>query len=364
MLNLWLQYGLRLIVPMLLTLCISGNSMIDTTMFHGEEVFNLFTMANATMQGHTNSKEQIFLLEGEYYAYAPSVVKEGDTYHVFYCSNARKGKIKDSIYYRRCVKTDTGFIYSKPVEVLSAGNGWDSMHVCDPSVIAGDFMYQNTSYQYLMAYLGCSSTDNQDNKIGFALSNDCLNWNKVENLCISETFDEQSDAFQWGVGQPSVLTTAEGRLLLFYTSGSADLTCEKIKIFEDGNFDQLKEAGEFAIRNMAGDFISNADFAWNGGQLVTVCDRHPFSEGTLSDISDASDIYTADISSYEDLVSVEWKYIAGIDSCVTGFDKNHNACLVRDWNGCYQREVVLSVATQKQNYIKSLWTYRLYFIEY
>lgn len=363
MLNLWFQYGLRLIMPMILMLCISGNSLIDTAAFHKEEFANLHTMTDAAVQGYTDSKGQIFSLTGEYYAYAPSVVKEGDTYHVFYCSNAHKGKIKDSIYYRRCVRTADGFAYSKPVMVLSAGNGWDSMHVCDPSVIAGNFTYQNTSYKYLMAYLGCSSTDNQDNKIGFALSNDCLNWNKVENLCISESFDEQSDAFQWGVGQPSVLT-AEGRLLLFYTSGSAELTCEKIKIFKDGNFDQLRETGDFTIKNMEGDFISNADFAWNGDQLVMICDRHPFSEGTLSDISDSSDIYTADISSYEDLASGEWKYVAGIDSSVTGFDKNHNACLVRDWNGCYQGEVVLSVASQMQKYIKSLWTYRLYFIEY
>lgn len=361
--NFGFQFVLKQVLLIILTVCISGNPIANASIFNKEVLFHSSNISDIEMAGFTDIKGQIFSLTGEYYVYAPSVIKEGDIYHVFYCSNAHAGKIKDSIYYRRCVRTTNGFAYSKPVAVLSAGEGWDSMHVCDPSVTAGNFIYQHHSYKYLMAYLGCSSTDNQDNKIGFALSNDCVNWVKVENFCIAEEFDEQSDVFQWGVGQPSVLT-ADGKLFLFYTSGSADITCEKIKIYEDGNFDQLRESGNFTINNMIGDFISNADYAWNGSQLVMICDRHPFSEGTLSDISDSSDIYTADIATYEDLAACEWKHVASIDADVTGFDKNHNACLVKDWKGGYQGEVVATIATQKQRYIKSLWTYRLYFIEY
>ncbi|MBQ1993576.1 MAG: hypothetical protein II243_03815 [Lachnospiraceae bacterium] len=68
--------------------------------------------------------------------------------------------------------------------------------------------------------------------------------------------------------------------------------------------------------------------------------------------------------SYEDLFDCEWKYVEAIDSDVTGYDKNHNACLVKDWSGNYQSEAVVTVATQKKRYLKSLWTYTLYFIQY
>ena len=351
------------IVTIILIVCFSQSTILDSNIFGIKESAGSSVVSAVGVQGITDRKGQIFPVTGDYYVYAPSVIKEGNIYHVFYCSNAQEGKIKDSIYYRRCVSTGSGFVYSEPMQVLSAGEGWDSMHVCDPSVTMGDFVYRNNSYKYLMAYLGCSSNDNQDNKIGFALSNNCENWVKVENLCIAEDFDVQSDAFQWGVGQPSVLMM-DGRLLVFYTSGSADLTCEKIKVYESGNFDQLREEAAFTINNMEGDFISNADYAWNGSQFVMVCDRHPFSDGALKDVSDASDLYVADLSSYEELSVCEWKYVADIDSDVTGYDKNHNACLVKDWNGNYQSEAVVTVATQKKRYLKSLWTYRLYFIQY
>lgn len=358
-----LNTGLKRIVTIILTIYIGQSIILNPEIFSTKESAGLLSEAVADMRGITDMKGQVFPVTGDYYVYAPSVIKEGNIYHVFYCSNAHEGKIKDSIYYRRCIRTGSGFVYSGPVQVLSAGKGWDSMHVCDPAVTMGKFMYRNRTYKYLMAYLGCSSKDNQDNKIGFALSNNCIDWVKVENLCIAEDFDAQSDAFQWGVGQPSVLT-ADGRLLVFYTSGSADLTCEKVKIYENGNFDQLSEKATLTINNMEGDFISNADYAWNGSQLVMVCDRHPFLDGALKDVSDASSIYVTDLSSYEDLADCEWKYVADIDSNVTGYDKNHNACLVKDWHGDYQSEAVVTVATQQKRYLKSLWTYRLYFVGY
>ena len=358
MINLW-----KIIVTIIMIVFMGQGMILNPNILSMEESVDSSDISAVGMQGITCKEGQIFPVTGDYYVYAPSVIKEGNRYNVFYCSNADAGEIKDSIYYRQCVNTGNGFVYSESVQVLSAGKGWDSMHVCDPSVTRGDFVYQNNSYKYLMAYLGCSSKDNQDNKIGFALSNNCENWVKVENLCIAEEFDAQSDAFQWGVGQPSVLMM-DGRLLLFYTSGSANLTCEKIKVYESGNFDQLREEATLVINNMQGDFISNADYAWNGSQLLMVCDRHPFSDGTLKDVSDASDIYVTDLSSYEDLFDCEWKYVEAIDSDVTGYDKNHNACLVKDWSGNYQSEAVVTVATQKKRYLKSLWTYTLYFIQY
>lgn len=44
------------------------------------------------------------------------------------------------------------------------------MHVCDPTVIKMKTKYKGTTYNYVMFYLGCSTTNCKDNRIGIALS--------------------------------------------------------------------------------------------------------------------------------------------------------------------------------------------------
>lgn len=122
------------IVTIILIVCFSQSTILDPNIFGIKESAGASVVSAVGVQGITDRKGQIFPVTGDYYVYAPSVIKEGNIYHVFYCSNAQEDKIKDSIYYRRCVNTGSGFVYSEPVQVLSAGKGWDSMHVCDPSV--------------------------------------------------------------------------------------------------------------------------------------------------------------------------------------------------------------------------------------
>ncbi len=106
------------------------------------------------------------------YNYCPTCISNGHTLDIWYCANENSYSVRDSIMYRSVTILDNESTYSDEKVVLrSTPNSWDSYHVCDPSVIEGNFSYNGQSYKYLMAYLGCSSTDNQDNKIGIAVSN-------------------------------------------------------------------------------------------------------------------------------------------------------------------------------------------------
>lgn len=298
-------------------------------------------------------------VEGAYYNYAPTVIREGKTLHVFFCSNVTQKKVVDHILYKKCTITSQGIIEDEPVVVLSPGDGWDSANVCDPSVVKGHFTYAGYEYSYLMAYLGCDRTDCQDNKIGFAVSNDYIHWTKIDNYIITlDSFDKKSKIFQWGVGQPSILWK-NGRLYVFYTSGSVDGTCEKLRIYDNGNFDEPTILNELTINNMPGDIISNADFAWRGNKLYMICDKHPFSEGTLNIVADESDVYMTTIKEPSELAKCKWIKLDSINQDDTGYLKNHNTCFIRHSSGRYLKGYVISVANEKKKFIDSLWTYRL-----
>ena len=116
-----------------------------------------------------------------YYRYCPTVFVDGEgVRHAFYCHNRDKNVTVDYIYH---ATVDAAGNLSNEVVALSpcdtTGTGWDSYHVCDPSVIDGAFFYNGHTYKYLMAYLGVkgkagdNSSDGAkciNNKVGFAVS--------------------------------------------------------------------------------------------------------------------------------------------------------------------------------------------------
>jgi len=156
-----------------------------------------------------------------YFEYAPSAFLEGNYRYIFYCGNNQSGQIKDSIRLNKIGNQFkvTAFYFDKDV-INTNGFGWDSKHICDPSVIKGKFRYDNVNYKYAMFYTGSNDPYNNGthNQIGLAFSNNLENWVKRPNPII---YKNCSGSNCWGVGQPSVTSVdGKGQLLLFMTRGT------------------------------------------------------------------------------------------------------------------------------------------------
>lgn len=277
--------------------------------------------------------------ESTIYKYCPSSING----NVLYCSNlATPGEVKDGI----CIN---GY------RVLAPTSGsWDSVQVCDPSVVQGQYTYNGSTYQYLMAYLGCSTYDCTNNEIGFAVSNDLCNWNKVGKVV--------SSCGGWGVGQPS-LVVKNGTTFLFYTQGTPTLTSTLCRQLNSNDLSSVNLSEPVTVRNMAGDFISNADFAVSGDELYMTCDTHVnymFPAGALSNISQTQSVYvTSWNGDLGTLQSVSWNRVAAIGPGNTGHNRNHNGCFIRDGAGnLAERAILVSTADEVGDFKSNLWTYR------
>lgn len=114
---------------------------------------------------------KVFGFDGQNrYAYCPSVMATDDMTHMWFCGNPDENVFVDNIYHVTVASDGT---VSAPVSVLQPGGPgeWDSQHVCDPSVVRGEFAYDGHTYSYAMFYLG-SSLECYYNEIGVALADD------------------------------------------------------------------------------------------------------------------------------------------------------------------------------------------------
>ena len=294
-----------------------------------EEEVPLYTIKENTVNFDSN-------LSGVY-KYCPTCING----QVLYCSNAETpGEVKDGIY-----------LNNKKVLGTTKG-AWDSVQVCDPSVVAGDFSYKNESYKYLMAYLGCATYDCTANEIGFAVSNDLKNWEKTGRV-VSAVRDGC-----WGVGQPSLLNY-NGSIYLFYTSGTTAETTTYVERLDCSDLTSVRHMGKTKI-TCSYDFISNADFAYSNGYLYMTCDTHPFPSGALDFISSVQSVYSAPWDgSFDSLSSMNWEKIGSIGQSTTGHERNHNGCFFRDEYGGLESEMLyVTTADSVGSWSENLYTYR------
>ncbi|WP_028242754.1 hypothetical protein [Pseudobutyrivibrio ruminis] len=282
-------------------------------------------------------EEEVPLAGEQVYKYCPTCIDGA----VFYCSNeATPGKVMDGI----CCNGQ---------RVLATTKGdWDSVQVCDPSIISGDFSFNGSAYTYLMAYLGCATYDCTANEIGFAVSNDLVNWVKTGRVIWATR-----DGF-WGVGQPSLLNY-NGNIFLFYTSGSASQTTTYVEQLDCSDLNNVVHLGKKQI-TCRYDFISNADFAYLDGMIYMTCDTHPFPDGPLNFISAVQSVYSAVWDgSLESMDRLNWQMIARVGAETTGHERNHNGCFARDGSGrLLYRILFVSTADPIGSWSDNLYTYR------
>jgi len=319
-------------------------------------------------------KLQFTSVEKGIYNYCPSAMQMPDgTVYIYYCTNKNSYEVVDYIGCRKGTPTESGkFKWSLETIVLSPSHGsWDAHHTCDPSVIAGDFTYGGTSYKYLMAYLGCTSYDNQDNKIGLAVANSPEGpFVKVgTSPFIDFTMDPSFTGFQWGVGQPSLVSMDRaGKVCLFYTRGDKDGTREMVDEWDLSNLDAPVKIGTEKLSarglyNLGGgqDIMNNADFVCDAqnDRYYAVSDCHPNPKDAPDYIS--SHVRVTYFDKESDFSDILWNSVETISPKETDFPRNHNAGILRDEYGQMTENGYLTVFyTVSKTGDKSLWSYRIY----
>ena len=330
-------------------------------------------------------------LKGNFYNYCPTMRVEGDTLHVWYCTNKISGNITDYIGYRTAKKIAGNWRFSREKIVLGPTKGtWDARHTCDPSVIKGEFRLGHKTYNYLMAYLGCVTDDCKDNENGIAYSERIGGpWIKLDNnplIPYINSNDYPGPHVYWGYGQPTLVSIdKKGQCLIFYSVGAKE-TFTRAEHWDFSNLDKPEKIAETRIRddgyvNIEGnkDVINNADFAYDckNKVLYATGDMHVRGVDQPTYISNALPVLQAKLNHDERFPletlftkSYAWEPVGFIDQTVSGFPKNHNPGILSDIYGWLydQNELLIGYTVSDLNKThprrngiwQSLHTYRIY----
>ena len=307
------------------------------------------------------------------YNYCPTTIELDDgTRYVYYCTNQTSYEIIDYVGCRKGTPNKDGsYTWGAETVVFSPStNLWDSMHTCDPSVIKGSFTYNGTTYPYLMAYLGCTSTDNQENKVGLAVASSPEGpFIRVGTTPIVDfTKDTSSTVFQWGVGQPSLISRDKaGKVWLFYTRGDLNGTRTVVRECDFSNLNAPVLGNEVKVSTKGlveldgdDDIINNADFAYDSAKnrFYSASDCHP---NPSSEPNYISSHFRVNYFNGNDFAKASWKYLDTVGPNETSFARNHNVGLVRDEYGHTLSDGYLTVYyTVSVEGSTSLWSYRIY----
>ena len=302
-----------------------------------------------------------------FYNYCPSVMIEGRTMHIWYCSNEKSGNVTDYVAYRKGTLHDDGkWTFSEKKLVLGPGEkgAWDCRHVCDPSVVKGEFHYNGTVYNYLMAYLGCLTSDVTKNEVGIALAQSPEGpWIKPENINpIADFFSDynlsrtESNSGNpantaWGYGQPSLVSVdKQGQIILFYSAGTTTGTYTVAELWDLSNVNAPVEKHSLMVSNKGitnsgggSDVINNADFAYDPqtGRLYCIKEDFPYpTDNDINWIAGSNSIFYVEIGKdnalstriFEDY-NYTWTMAGKIDAGATGYKRNHNCAIVTDEYG-------------------------------
>lgn len=294
------------------------------------------TTASAEVTWDLESLREVYNPEGRFYTYAPSVVRDGDTEWMWTCHNDESNVIKDHIYMTKLV--DGEVVESRSVLQAAPAPAWDSFHVCDPSVISGQFRYDGDRYGYAMFYLGNDLDASAHNQIGVAFAKSPEGpWIKYPEPIV--TFDRTD---QWGVGQPSAVSLARGsgRVMLFYTRGDTSTRAYQ-QVLNLTNMDQARVSEPTLIttaglvgRDGGPDWLNGYDMAFDRTRqrFYAVREQHPYPDRNPWWIGPAVQVASIDARSIR-RGGGTWTVENTINEELTGHPRNHNAGLVRTWEG-------------------------------
>ncbi len=295
------------------------------------------------------------------YAYCPSAIETEDgSIHIFFCGNPQAGIMVDNVFHIE-IKPDGTQTQARSVLQPTPGE-WDSFHCCDPNVIEGQFLMNGTTYRYAMFYLGVDKGDCKGNEIGVAFSNDlgAASWTKYPGQFIA--FSGNRDT-SWGIGQVSAISMdKKGRVLLSYSRGEPSGTrvefCEvEMSDLSNVTFGQTKAVSSLGLNLI----LHNCDFAVDeADNKVVGAFSGPTSSVYPTFVEVSVPVAYMDFTSFREGKGT-WKKLADIDSSVSGYYRNHNACVLRNSFGYLKTyktpTVFFTIATTSH---PTEWSYRIF----
>ncbi len=319
------------------------------------------------------------------YAYAPSSLEQEDgSIHMWFCGNPNNTEIIDNIFHVK-INPDGTKTTAKSVLQPTPGH-WDSHHICDPAVVEGSFLWNNTTYKYAMFYL-TNPYSYYYNEIGMAFSND-LNadsWIKYPDQIVRKTWSEEGDQdmgggwLAWGVGQPSIVSLdGNGKLLLTYTVGDINgtrIVSSEADFSDMANYtintpQTIVENGLYAIDNISRDYTANSQFAINveADKIVMMRPVQPNPTEYPWKINSSLEIDYMNLSDFMNQTG-SWTPIKRITPKDTGHPRNHNATLltnnfghIENWKEPTFYFTVSKAAPDVQNSNNNIaeWTYHIW----
>jgi hypothetical protein len=215
----------------------------------------------------------------------------------------------DAIYYSEL--TSSGWT-SPQVVMTTSSSGWDSFHVCDPTVVEGNFTADGYSWDYAMYYTGSTTEDGTDNEfnnhVGVAFSNDGTSWHKYSANPVIHPKGDASGSY--GAGIPAAYRAPDYDdyvYVAFYDSTDGDRN-HYVSASDGKNF-----GSRTTLTSDPHDNTAIGGIAYHPGE-----DRWYVSAKHNSDR--ASYLYTRGTS----WLNSTWYHQGTIDGSLTGYTHNHN----------------------------------------
>ncbi len=324
--------------------------------------------ASATAAGPWSTATPIYAassIQAQGYSYAPSGIA-GPTERYYVCHSRASGDIRDDVF---LVKRSGGSVTSSASVLTASASGWDSYHICDPSVVRVNAVVGGQSYTYAMFYLGNDQNCSCHNQIGVAVANSLDGpWIKSPQPVVA--FASGVATSQWGVGQPSATTVdaASGTVALFWTEGYSTGTKGRMALVDLNGGSGAVVSGVHDLTtsglldaNGAQDFLNNFDVVYSPqrDRFYIVRERHPYPSSSPSYISTTVEVLSLSGSNAWSGVGT-WSLEGRIGPVTSGAPRTHNPGFLRTEFGTLPDEssltVLFSTATLDPN---SLWTYSI-----
>ena len=286
--------------------------------------------ACAQLQFETDSLRQIYSHPDGIYSYAPSIVEMGNLRYIWTCHNHVPNVVRDDIV---MAKWESGRLTEDRSVLMHSFFGWDSFHICDPSVMRAELVFNKTVYHWVMFFLGNDVDRSARNQIGVALAQTVEGpWEKLPTPLLSRVEDDG-----WGIGQPSALPLDDkGKFLVLYSGGGLHIAIVDLGNLDHLNVSQPIEVSTKGLEDLTKQRpeVSNIDIAYGPGR------KRIYAVG---DIRTEHKDYPGFITSRLAVLSIDaqelvrgtgsWRVEGEIGPELTGFPRNHNAGLVRDADG-------------------------------
>ncbi|MFD0902350.1 hypothetical protein [Actinomadura sediminis] len=324
---------------------------------------------------------------GDYYSYAPSVVEQGDTRHVFYCGNAVSGRFGDHVMLSIGARQPDGsWDYGKPRIAFGPTSDlvWANYHTCDPELIRGSFTWGGKTYPWAMFFTAygcgvqvrpCPEEHIYPNQLGVAFADTIgagpSGWRIYPQPLIGYGMEFGTcEPRAYCIGQPAVTSIdGAGRLMLFY-QGWGGFVWRDVNLADMG----APVIGERRYLPAEGlpDWLHNASLVYDpaldrfwGVYDTGVTNKQPYGVPVQTDTSIVS-ISASDLWSN----TGSWRLEETVTGAHSGFAFNHNAGLARTVYGRPAPgpvlEVVHAVAHARSSGAGGWgeWTYRLWSTTY